>query len=703
MSSCLPPAFKTPRLDGSSVAEKRAEIKHYFEQTNALYDLLFSCIDSEEAYFLRPEPLRHPLIFYFGHTATFFINKLMLGQYIDDRINERFESMFAVGVDEMSWDDLNTEHYDWPSVTDVAEYRYQVRHVVLSIIETMPLELPITKDSLAWMVIMGIEHERIHLETSSVIIRMLPLNCINTSAPWPACSEFGTAPTNQLLPVAGKPVHLGRQHDHDVFGWDNEFGSKEVVVGDFQASQYLVSNQEFLYFIEAGGYQNANWWTEEGQAWLAYSKATMPRFWSYRDGQFWQRNLLSEIPLPLNWPVEINYLEAKAFCNWKSHQENTNIRLPTEAEWTLLRDTLETDLSDWEKAPGNINLEYYASSCPVDRFKQNGIYDLIGNVWQWTESPIDGFPGFTVHKLYDDFSTPTFDGKHNLIKGGSWISTGNLATKKSRYAFRRHFFQHAGFRYVQSADTIPTEKMNVYETDAAVAQYLEFHYGDTYFDVPNFPVACINHLRQFVKQQSDLKALDLGCSVGRASFELASFCTHVDAIDFSARFIQQGVKLQEEGMVRFTTVIEGELVEYKEFKLASTGFDPTAANIHFIQGDACNLKPLFTDYHVVFCGNLIDRLYDPALFLSTVGERILPGGILVLTSPYTWMEEYTEKAHWLGGVKIHGENQTTLDGLKSLLTPEFTLVNVADLPFVIRETARKFQHSIAQVTVWMKN
>ncbi len=107
-----------------------------------------------------------------------------------------------------------------------------------------------------------------------------------------------------------------------------------------------------------------------------------------------------------------------------------------------------TDQPYWEKAPGNINLEGTASSCPVTRHAFGDFCDVIGNVWQWTETPISGFRGFEVHPCYDDFSTPTFDGKHNLIKGGSWISTGNEATRDCRYAFRRHFYQHAGLRYV---------------------------------------------------------------------------------------------------------------------------------------------------------------------------------------------------------------------------------------------------------------
>lgn len=86
---------------------------------------------------------------------------------------------------------------------------------------------------------------------------------------------------------------------------------------------------------------------------------------------------------------------------------------------------------------GNINLEGWASSCPVDTFKQSSepeLYDITGNVWQWNETPMHPFDGFKVHPLYDDFTTPTYDTQHNLIMGGSWVSTGNEATKKARYA-----------------------------------------------------------------------------------------------------------------------------------------------------------------------------------------------------------------------------------------------------------------------------
>ena len=121
----------------------------------------------------------------------------------------------------------------------------------------------------------------------------------------------------------------------------------------------------------------------------------------------------------------------------------------------------------------------------------------------------------------------------------------------------------------------------------------------------------------------------------------------------------------------------------------------------FWQGDACNLKPIFRDYDLVLAANLIDRLYSPRKFLGTIHERIRPGGLLVIASPYTWLEEYAERSEWIGGFKRDGENVTTLDGLHEVLGPYFRPVGEPrDVPFVIRETRRKFQHTLSELTAW---
>jgi len=699
------------------VAAKRAEIRRYFHQTCEIYDRLFSLIRDDASYYERYEPLRHPLIFYFGHPAVFYVNKLTAGRFIPARLDPQLEATMAVGVDEMSWDDLNTAHYDWPSVAAVRDYRAAMRGLVDDFLQAMPLELPIRQDAPAWIILMGIEHERIHLETSSVIMRQMPLDELRHGdelSPeerrlWGCCLAAGPAPANEWLPVAARTVQLGKPADDRTFGWDNEYGVEQVQVPAFRAGRRLVSNQEFLEFVQDGGYREERWWTEEGRGWLHYTRAEHPKFWLHGAGGFLQRNLLDEVPLPLNWPVEVNCLEAQAYCAWLAARTGENVRLPTEPHWYSLRQTLPAPLAadqpTWPRAPGNINLEHGGSSTPVDAFPQGDFCDVVGNVWQWTRTPIMPFKGFEVHPLYDDFSVPTFDGRHNLIKGGSWISTGNEALLSARYAFRRHFFQHAGFRTVveEPGSEAETEGARLYETDQLVTQYLEFHYGPEALGVPNFPRACVQAAMLHVPAERRRRCLDIGCSVGRSAFEFGRFFDHVDALDFSARFIQSGVRLQQGGDVLYEIPTEGELTLARTASLEDLGLRDAGENVLFMQGDACNLKPLYTGYDLVFAGNLIDRLYDPLLFLDGIRDRIHPGGLLVITSPYTWLEEYTPKAKWLGGRREHGEPLPTLIGLSRALEPHFRLVHREDIPFVIRETARKHQHTLAEMTVWIRS
>ncbi len=690
----------TPLLTGTDPEQKRQQILDYFHATCDRYESLFETLTCDEAYYVKPIALRHPLIFYFGHTATFFINKLALAGLVE-RINPGYESMFAIGVDEMSWDDLNDTRYEWPSVAAVRDYRRAARGAVDQLIRTQPLTLPIGWEDPFWIVLMGIEHERIHLETSSVLIRQHRLKYVQPHPAWAPCRDSGVAPDNALVDIPAAEFGLGRDRSApQIYGWDNEFGTHEASTAAFQASRYLVSNQEFLAFVDAGGYADDSLWQEEGAAWKHFARAEHPTFW-VKDGSEWRlRLMLEEVAMAWDWPVETNYHEAKAFCTWKARTSGQAVRLPSEDEWQALRRFAGIpDLPD-ALPPANLELAHDASSCPVNRYAHGPLFDVVGNVWQWLETPIYPYAGFAVHPIYDDFTTPTFDERHNLIKGGSWISCGNEAAPESRYAFRRHFFQHAGFRYVV-AGALAIQPGSHYETDRLISEYIEFHYGDEYFGVPNFPRALAQLAIEARGDKPARTALDLGCATGRASFELARHFNHVTGIDFSARFIGVSTQVAEQGQLRYTPTEEGELVSYKEFTLGELGLANVSPKVEFFQGDACNLKAIFTGYDLILAANLIDRLYDPALFLETIHQRLNPGGLLVLASPYTWLAEHTKREAWIGGFKKDGENFTTLDGLKVLLAPHFRLLREPQaVPFVIRETKRKFQHTLSEVTLW---
>ncbi|MBL1244033.1 MAG: 5-histidylcysteine sulfoxide synthase [Sulfurimonas sp.] len=691
----------TVSLEGESVDTKRLEIKEYFNNTNDLFEKVFEVLKDDTVFYEKSEITRHPMIFYFGHTATFFINKLMSMKIINERINPDYESVFAVGVDEMSWDEMDGSKYSWPSVDKVRDYRKKVSILINELIMDLPLTLPITKESPMWIILMGIEHERIHLETSLVLHRQMPIEFVREVEEFKACEHSSSAPQNSMITINTAEIELGVDNSHPVYSWDNEFGTYKEKVESFKASKYLVSNGEYLEFVKAGGYENEEFWDDEGREFLKNTNASHPSFWIKENDTYRYRTLSSIIDMPEDWPVDVNALESEAFCRYKSQKDGVLYQLPSEVEYrAIYEQALLKDIPAFHESRANLDFYHYASSCPVNEFNFNGIYDVVGNVWQWSRTPIRAFEGFVVHEAYDDFSVPTFDEKHALILGSSWASSGNLITKHSRYAFRKHFYQNAGFRYVISQKK-EEELSDIYESDELVSQYCEFQYGDSHFGVENFAKSTARVASSFAKNKT--KALDLGCATGRATYELAREFEDVEGIDFSVRFVQAGAKLKDDGYLAFSTKEEGEIAIAKKVTIEELGYEDLKEKVSFWQGDACNLKANFTGYDLIMATNLIDRLYNPMLFLDTINERLNDDGILVITSPYTWQESSTAKEFWLGGFSNElGEAVKTIDSLANILGEKFELIHTQDLEFVIKETARKYQHTISEVSVWKK-
>jgi 5-histidylcysteine sulfoxide synthase/putative 4-mercaptohistidine N1-methyltranferase len=694
---------KTINLHTGDPEQKRAEILSYFKKTYSLDEHLFDVFADTSAMYRTADPLRHPLIFYFGHTAAFYINKLVISKILDTRINPKFESMFAIGVDEMSWDDLNQSNYKWPTIEEIKSYRKQVYEIVVNQIEMLPIQLPIRWEDPIWIILMGIEHSRIHIETSSVLIRQLPLEFLKPIPGWITCISIGDAPKNKMLPVKGRTINLGKPFNDPYYGWDNEYGTHQAEVDSFEASTFLCSNGEFLGFIKDDGYHKEHLWTAEGWKWKSFTKAESPLFWCKKGDSYQLRLVFEEIDMPWNWPVEVNYLEAKAFCNWKTEKTGLPIRLMTEEEWYILRDGANIpDLPDWETAPGNINLEHFQSPCPVNQFKSGDFYDLIGNVWQWTETPISSYEGFKIHPSYDDFSTPTFDTRHNMIKGGSWISTGNEAIRASRYAFRRHFYQHAGFRYVSSYQEVVIKDDN-YETDPEVILHCESHYGTSPLGVPNFQKAIADFCSNLKLSNQQRCALDLGCKTGRTTWELARTFDNVTGVDLSARTIKVATQLQEQGRFNYIFPEEGEVCDYSQVTLDDFDLKPLVNKVKFLQSDFANLKNVFSGYDLVLLNDILDRIYQPKELITNLHKRINNNGILVIATAYDWDEKHTKPENWLGGYRSSAEPVRGIEILDELLKEHFIKTDQSTtLSSVFRINKRKSILKEVEVTVWQK-
>jgi putative 4-mercaptohistidine N1-methyltranferase len=242
-----------------------------------------------------------------------------------------------------------------------------------------------------------------------------------------------------------------------------------------------------------------------------------------------------------------------------------------------------------------------------------------------------------------------------------------------------------------------------YETDEAVAQYLLFHYGAPGQICPllpeartacGFPVRCVEEPLRHLQLERNTRALDLGCAVGRSSFELARHFDEVTGIDFSARFIEAARAMQKRGAADIRAPREGPACDDFHLELPA---DLPRDGVIFEQGDACELRADLGVFDLVLMANLIDRLPDPARCLARLPGLVKPGGWVVLTSPYTWLEEYTPRARWLDG-----GGRGTLAALRERLAPDFSLHHTFDLPFVIRDHRRKYQWSVAEASIWQR-
>jgi putative 4-mercaptohistidine N1-methyltranferase len=243
---------------------------------------------------------------------------------------------------------------------------------------------------------------------------------------------------------------------------------------------------------------------------------------------------------------------------------------------------------------------------------------------------------------------------------------------------------------------------NLYESEKLLGEYLLFHYGQDdevmpWSDGPqnglHFPVRTVHELidSHSLKTSTNSRALDVGCSVGRSAFELTSYCEEVQGCDLSQSFIDAAKSLSERFELPYQYLEEGDLYKSAMAQVKC----PMKIPPTFFVADACDLPTHLYDFDVVHAANLICRLPDPNLFFNQLPNLVKKGGQLILATPFTWLEEYTERDKWIGS----GDSESKL---AECLSPFFELEKKVELPFVIREHRRKFQYSVSLGTRWRR-
>lgn len=235
---------------------------------------------------------------------------------------------------------------------------------------------------------------------------------------------------------------------------------------------------------------------------------------------------------------------------------------------------------------------------------------------------------------------------------------------------------------------------DVYESDQLLSEYLLMHYGNDQELMPwgfgpkdaiGFPTRTVGHF----PPETGTRALDLGCAVGRSSFELSKDSEEVVAMDFSHSFIAAAEEMRTKSSIDYLMLETGNQTSPATASLPE-GSQPE--KVRFFQGDAMNLPADLGSFHRVHAANLICRLPEPKKLLQRLPDLVKPNGHLILATPCTWLDEFT-------ALDKQPEDDTFV-WLKKQLEGAFKLVSRHDEPFLIRETARKFQWTVSLVTVW---
>jgi putative 4-mercaptohistidine N1-methyltranferase len=250
---------------------------------------------------------------------------------------------------------------------------------------------------------------------------------------------------------------------------------------------------------------------------------------------------------------------------------------------------------------------------------------------------------------------------------------------------------------------------NYYDSERGASEYLLFHYVAPLPPLPqgwaeassltDFPVRCVSKGLDVARLPAQARALDLGCAVGRSSFELARHCAEVVAIDFSQQFIDLANHLRRSGSLRFKSFEEGGLTQARR---AVVPPEIDRRRVKFEVGDGTRLRKDLGLFDAVLMANLIDRLESPLRCLESLPGLLRPGGQLIVASPYTWLAGYTPRENWLGGFARGGRPVRTFEALRRILSPNFKLARRQNLPFLLREHARKYQLGISEMSAWVR-
>jgi iron(II)-dependent oxidoreductase len=422
-----------------------SRLAHARARTDELFALL-----SPEALYQRPIPERHRLVFYMGHLEAFDGN-LLRQAYGLASFNPDYDKLFAFGIDPVDGGLPNEPPSAWPSAESIRAYNARIREAVDHCLSgAAPIRPEYDEPTI---IDMAIEHRLMHAETLAYLLHRLPYAMKHGHADPPLKASADLTRAESVRIPAGNAT-LGLERASGRFGWDNEFEAHVVSVPEFSIDKTKVTNRRFLEFVNAGGYSEKRFWSDEDWGWKEAQQIQHPPFWVRRENEWRWRGMFAELPLDLNAPVYVSLAEASAFARWAGRALPTEEQFHRAAYGTPNGDEREYP---WGNDPptskrGNFDFQRWDPS-PVGAHPAGasafGVDELVGNGWEWTRTPFAPFDGFRPHPLYKGYSADFFDGKHYVMKGGSPRTAACMVRRSFRNWFQpRYGYVYAAFRTV---------------------------------------------------------------------------------------------------------------------------------------------------------------------------------------------------------------------------------------------------------------
>lgn len=365
-----------------------------------------------------------PPKWHLGHTTWFFENFILREQVdyytlFDERLNWFFNSYYeSQGPRILRTSRGNMTH---PSTERIMAYRaYVDEHISQWLAtysgDTLPVEL-------SQLLEIGLQHEQQHQELLLTDIKYI----LGTNPLYPPYQTGKSSPQNSASSINWHSITAGVYevgYQGDDFCWDNELSRHKVYLHDYALATRLITNGEYLTFMQAGGYERFEFWQMEGIEWARQLDTKAPLYWYEKEGEWYQYTLTGLEPVNLQLPVtHISWYEADAYARWAGY------RLPTEQEWEVATEQLV------EGVPAHANLAESGYWHPIaQQTKEDN--QLLGNTWEWTNSAYLPYPNY-----------PRLEGALGEYNGKFMINQmvlrgGSCATPRSHIrATYRNFFQ----------------------------------------------------------------------------------------------------------------------------------------------------------------------------------------------------------------------------------------------------------------------